>query len=218
MPIFANSRAVRVSPFLLSAFWMIMTLLAAPSMKKFPAIVLPAASATSCCVLAPALINKGRYKVTYTDFKCTYPEFNSSLCMGTQKERKSRRNVRNSAPKTHKILNTHRHQQPRQSKRDNRKPPIESQHQTTPRYNLHRLLEVYREIMATTKIHQRKHAPLHPNRTRNGQPNRIRKTQNRNTPTTLKRNRMSYRRGTTTTMDTHRRTAQNRLYHSRERQ
>ena len=59
-PILANSRKVMLSPDFFSAFWITMTLLAAPNMSRFPAIVLPAASAISSVAVAPAWERSGR--------------------------------------------------------------------------------------------------------------------------------------------------------------
>ena len=52
IPTFANSIKEIVWP-CFSAFWMIITLLAAPRIVKFPAMVLPAASAISWVVVTP---------------------------------------------------------------------------------------------------------------------------------------------------------------------
>ena len=47
-------------PGFFSAFWIIMTLLAAPRIERLPAIVLPAASAIRPAALIPSFINIGR--------------------------------------------------------------------------------------------------------------------------------------------------------------
>jgi len=53
--------------FLFSAFWIIITLLAAPKTDKFPAIVLPADSAVICASVP--LPKRGRYKATGGTFE-----------------------------------------------------------------------------------------------------------------------------------------------------
>ena len=64
MPTFAKSQKLSVSPALFSAFWMMMTLLAAPKINKLPAIVLPAAKAIIPAVEIPAFVSIGRYNAT----------------------------------------------------------------------------------------------------------------------------------------------------------
>jgi len=72
MPIFANSRKVKVSPDFFSAFCMIITLLAAPKMKRFPAIVLPAAKAIISFAEAPARFSMGKYNATKGTFEISW--------------------------------------------------------------------------------------------------------------------------------------------------
>jgi len=63
-PILTNSQKVRVTPDFFSAFWIIITLLAAPNIERLPAIVLPAASAMSPCVVTPKFVRTSKYRAT----------------------------------------------------------------------------------------------------------------------------------------------------------
>ena len=70
-PTRANSINVRVSP-LFSAFWMMITLLAAPRIVRLPASVLPAASAMSCTVVPPACWITGWKRATKGTFEMNW--------------------------------------------------------------------------------------------------------------------------------------------------
>src|SRR5512137_169417 len=70
-PTLANSKKVRVS-LLFSAFWMMMTLLAAPRIVRLPAMVLPAAIAMSCAVVPPACRIIGWKRATKGTFEMNW--------------------------------------------------------------------------------------------------------------------------------------------------
>ena len=72
MPSIANSKNPKPNSPRLSAFWIMMMLLAAPINKKLPAMVLPAASAMSDWVPTPAWISIGKYNATNGTFDISW--------------------------------------------------------------------------------------------------------------------------------------------------
>jgi hypothetical protein len=137
--------------------------------------------------------------------------------LATQKERTSRRNNRHSNQQTKKPNQIMRHKRPRTSQIRTCNNRMEKQHKTRHSHNLHALLKTHRQNMDTTRIHRRKHASIHTNRSRNRHPNSGRNTKNSHTTANTQRNRSKNRRNCKNQMDKHRHRKKNNLHISRKR-
>ena len=72
IPIPINWMAVKPSPARFSEFAKTIMLLAAPKMRKFPAIEAPAASAIMLVACAPAVFKTGKYSATSGTFEISW--------------------------------------------------------------------------------------------------------------------------------------------------